>query len=122
MSSPNERLQELLQNVPDALAATLMGHDGLPVAHAERAPTGYDLPTLWTEYAQMLVVMRRASQEVPGPGAPRDVVAHLTDATLLLQPLNAQYYLALVQRAQAPAGRARLYMNQVAQKLHEDLF
>jgi predicted regulator of Ras-like GTPase activity (Roadblock/LC7/MglB family) len=122
MPSPSQRLLALLHDVPDAQAVTLMGHDGLPVAHAESAPTGHDLPTLWTEYAQMLVVMRRASQEVPGPGAPGDLVIHLTQSTLLLRPLTAQYYLALLQRAQAPAGRARLYMAQVARELHADLF
>lgn len=113
-------MDELLHNLPQSQAASLMGFDGMPVASASRSPTSGPLPTWLTEYAQTLVALRRAAVEVPWGGQPTDVVVHTTNATVLLHAVKESHYLAVVQQPDAPTGRARFYMAHLAQALcHE---
>jgi predicted regulator of Ras-like GTPase activity (Roadblock/LC7/MglB family) len=114
-------LAELLGHIPDAQAASLMGYDGLSVATSSRGAPLPHLETWLTEYAQTLVCLRRAAQEVPSAGAPQDVVIQTDAAQVLLRPLHQDYYLAVVQHAHAPQGRARFYMSVSAQALRAEL-
>jgi predicted regulator of Ras-like GTPase activity (Roadblock/LC7/MglB family) len=116
-----QKADELLKNLPQAQAVSLMGFDGLAVATAAHGPLPWDVATLLTEYAQTLVTLRRAAQEVPEAGAPQDVVVHTTQAAVLLRPVHMDYYLAVVQHADAPMGRARFFMNLLAQTLMQEL-
>jgi predicted regulator of Ras-like GTPase activity (Roadblock/LC7/MglB family) len=117
----NTEIDALLDQVPGAQSAALMGFDGLPVVVRERVPAATDLPTWLTEYAQTLAVLRRAAAEVPAGGTPTDLVIYTPVATVLLRPVHSNYFLAVVQTPQAPAGRARFYMETLALALRHEL-
>lgn len=119
----SQTIRDLLARLPGGQAAVLMGFDGLAVAEAtapEQAPL-CPLSTWLTEYAQTLITLRRARAEVPEAGTPVDVVVHTERATVILRPVQRAYYLAVVQHPDAPAGRARYYMQAVAQALEVEL-
>ena len=116
-----QKTTELLHNLPQAQAVSLMGFDGLPLATAAHGPLPWDMATLLTEYAQTLVSLRRAAQEVPEAGAPVDVVVHTTEATVLMRLVHREYYLAVVQQTDAPMGRARFFMDLLARALVQEL-
>lgn len=119
----NQAIRDLLIQLPGAKAAVLMGFDGLAVAEATgpEASLPEPLSTWLTEYAQTLVTLRRAKDEVPKAGTPVDVVVHTTVATVILRPVQSAYYLGVVQHLEAPTGRARFYMQALAQALEQEL-
>lgn len=117
----NANIAELLGQIPQAQAASLMGYDGLPVAVCTRGEPAAELSSWLTEYAQTLVSLRRAAIEVPDAGVPVDVVIHTPVATVLLRPVHQDYYLAVVQHPEAPHGRARFFMEATAGVLSQEL-
>ena len=99
-------LEELVSGVPDALAATLMGMDGIPLACYHTAAGGGDIESLGVEYGKILGEIIEAS-EVLRLGNLTDVTLNLEDVVVLLRPVTSEYFIALLLSNTAMVGKAR---------------
>jgi predicted regulator of Ras-like GTPase activity (Roadblock/LC7/MglB family) len=98
-------LDAVLDRLPGALGAAVVGPDGIPVEMVVRQP-GLNLE--WTAAAGMDVVRRTAAQGPEASGAPPEEVCIARGGGLtILRSVGAGYFLCLVTGPGAIAGQAR---------------
>ena len=116
-----EHIQRIVDEVPGALAGTIMGFDGIPIDTYERQPGEVDIATLLTEYSSATQQVRRAAEELPQAGAISELAIAAENLTALLRPLTAEYFLGVVLRQGGLTGKARFLMRVAAPRLLEEL-
>jgi predicted regulator of Ras-like GTPase activity (Roadblock/LC7/MglB family) len=98
-------LDALLDRLPGALGAAVVGPDGIPVEMAVRDP-GLNLE--WTAAAGIDLVRRTAAGTPEGHGGPPDEITIAGGARLtILRSVGAGYFFCLVTGPGAIAGQAR---------------
>ncbi len=102
-------LEELVSGAPDALAATLMGMDGIPLACLSAAGVAGDIETLGVEYGKILGEIVKAS-EVLQLGSLVEVTLNLEDVVVLMRLVTPEYFVALLLKDTAMTGKARFVM------------
>ncbi len=113
-----ERLNELRQQVPGALAVCLVASDGIAVESV-----GGDTLDLEVLAAELAAMARGVSSEQRGLGigdADRFEVA-TEDYAILLSRLRAGYYLMIVSDSSGQPGRARFEARRSALAFEDEL-
>lgn len=116
-----DSLQRVVESVPGAISAMIMGFDGIAIESFERESGGVDLPTLLIEYSGATQQLRQAAQQTPQVGHLTELTVSREGGTCVLRPLSDEYFLAVVMGPNAVVGKARFMMRMMAPQLRREL-
>ena len=114
-----ERLQRVLKATDGALAAAVIGRDGISV---ERL-TLSDEPNLDLATAQFTDIAKKlqlANAELEA-GELREMIQRTDRYLVVLSAITAQYFLMLILSADGSLGRARFELRKASAALYEEL-
>ena len=119
-----EQLQGLVETVDGAVAASVMGMDGIAIDTIE-APVSDDFPdidiqTLLVEYTNILSQLVQAG-EVLETGGLREMAVETEHLLTLSRRLTDEYYAVLAISPEASYGKARYQLRIASSHLCEEL-
>ena len=124
MSGPfRQNITNLVEKVDGAVAAVLMGFDGITVdsfatpGHDGALP---DIQTLAMEFAHLIAQARRTLQSL-NAGALEEFTLRAESLTLVVRVLTQEYFLACAVLPNGNLGKARFLMRMTAPALRADL-
>lgn len=113
-------LQELLDRIPGALGAAVVGLDGIAVEKlATRASFNIDLAS-----AEWIGLVRRATASLRAtapPGGPEEITVVSRSGLAILRSIGGDYYLCAVVGPECIPGRARYEVWRAGQQLEQVL-
>lgn len=109
-------LESMMSAVHGALAASIMGVDGLPVDAVEIDPGEVDVSALMVEYSSLLNQVQRSAQMFAAGGL-EELSISSENLTAIIRPINAEYLLCFALRPQANFGKGRYLVRLHAPKL-----
>jgi len=113
-----EYLKEMVDAVPGALAATVMGFDGIAIESYEGQASDIDMASLVIEYGSATKLLRTAAEAV---GSLTEIGVMAKDATVYVRPLGPDYFMAMLVSPEALKGKARYKMRITAPKILKEL-
>jgi len=116
-----EQLQHIVDAVPGALSAMVMGFDGIAIDSYETASVAVDLSTLVIEYSGATQQLRQTVNHMPEVGNLSEVTVTRDSGTCLLRPLTEEYFFAVLLGPAALVGKARYLMRVAQPELIRDL-
>lgn len=114
-----ERLEEVCA-VEGAVAASVMGFDGIAVETVTALDSGLDLESLMVEYAGVLAQVRQAA-ELLQTGPVSEMSVGTERLTTILRLINRDYFLVLAMRPEGNFGRGRFVLRTAAPRLEAEL-
>lgn len=114
-----EHLEEVCK-VEGAVAASVMGFDGIAIDTVTPQDPGVDLQTLLVEYTGILSQIRNAA-EVLQTGKVSEVAIGTEKLTTLLRLINQEYFLVLAMRPEGNHGKGRFLLRVTAPRLQAEL-
>jgi predicted regulator of Ras-like GTPase activity (Roadblock/LC7/MglB family) len=115
-----EELQRLVQHTPGAVAACVMGYDGIPIdSHDGEHADGSEQAAL-VELGNLAAQARSAAEATGTPGVD-DITLTTSRFTALMRPLTPEYVLGLVVRPGGLVGKGRYLMRVSAQNIAAQL-
>jgi predicted regulator of Ras-like GTPase activity (Roadblock/LC7/MglB family) len=121
LSDFKERLQLIVTSVDGAVAATIMGIDGIPVQVYEvEGRDDVDISSLLIEYTALIPQVQRSAQMFAAGGL-EELSIKSEKLVTIIRPVNAEYILALALRTNANMGKGRYLLRVHAPKLVEEL-
>jgi predicted regulator of Ras-like GTPase activity (Roadblock/LC7/MglB family) len=99
-----------------ALAATIMGMDGLPVDGIEIDAGEVDVSALLVEYSSLLGQVQKSAQMFAAGGL-EELAIRSEHLTTIIRPINREYLLCLAMRPTANFGKGRYLLRVNAPKL-----
>jgi predicted regulator of Ras-like GTPase activity (Roadblock/LC7/MglB family) len=118
-----EILQQLVEDTPGALAAALMGSDGIPI-DAYRAPGArLDLPALAVEFQRVLEEARKTTLALYGDARGRlaELILNTGESQLLFREVDAEYFVVIALEPTGSLGKARYLMRGLLRDLQREL-
>lgn len=116
-----ENLQRVLDSVPGAISAMVMGFDGIAIDGVEVPGNTLDLPSLLIEYSSATQQLRQVAAGTAEIGHLREITVVAQGVTCVLRPLTEEYFLAVVLQSGSLSGKARYIMRVVAPLMLQDL-
>ena len=114
-------LEAVVNQVPGALACSVMGFDGIPVeTHQSDDAVELDLQTSWVEYGNMLAQLRSAT-EAMRTGAVSEVAVSSEKVVTLMRLISQEYFLVLAMRPEGNYGKGRYVLRVTAPKVKAEL-
>ena len=124
MSGFEVHLQHIVDAMPGALAATLMGVDGLAVATVEREALehedGLDVSSLLVEFSSVLAQVQRTG-EIFAAGPVEELTVRSERLVTVLRPVSAEYFVALAMRPEGLLGKGRYLLRVHGARLVDEL-
>jgi predicted regulator of Ras-like GTPase activity (Roadblock/LC7/MglB family) len=121
MSDFVESLQAIVRAVDGAIAASIMGVDGIPVQQFEVESTdGVDIPSLLIEYSALIPQVQRSAQMFAAGGL-EELSIKSERLVTIIRPVTPEYYLCLALRSSANFGKGRYMLRVHAPKLAGEL-
>lgn len=114
-----ENLEEMMSRVDGAVAASLMGVDGIAIDTIE-AESDVDIQTMLVEYTNILSQLRQAA-EVLQSGEVTELSVNTERLVTLTRQLTDDYLAVLAITPEANYGKARYVLRVTAPKLAEEL-
>jgi predicted regulator of Ras-like GTPase activity (Roadblock/LC7/MglB family) len=112
-----EDLEGICGRVEGALAATLMGFDGIAIDTAEMKPApGVELQSLLVEYSGILSQVRQAAESLR-IGTASEVSIRTEKLVAVARPLTPDYFVLLALSPDGNVGRARYELRIAGAKL-----
>jgi len=105
-----DHIQQIVDNVPGALACSVMGFDGIAIDSVERDGAGVDIPILLTEYAAAVTQLKQGAATQPEAGPVDELMVAGPQLIAILRLLTEEYFLAVVLHANGLVGKARYLM------------
>jgi predicted regulator of Ras-like GTPase activity (Roadblock/LC7/MglB family) len=116
-----EDLEAICGRVDGAVAASLMGYDGIAIETAElKAPEGVELQTLMVEYSGILSQVRQAAESLQ-MGKASEVSIRTEKLVAVARPLTPDYFVLLALSPDGNVGRARYELRIAGPKLAAQL-
>ena len=116
-----EDLEAICGRVEGALAATLMGFDGIAIETAEMKPAeGVELQTVMVEYSGILSQVRQAAEGLQ-MGKASEVSIRTEKLVAVARPLTPDYFVLLALSPDGNVGRARYELRIAGPKLAAQL-
>jgi predicted regulator of Ras-like GTPase activity (Roadblock/LC7/MglB family) len=113
MAGFDTHLRAMVDRLGGALAATLMGADGIPVETVETsdlaAYEGLDLSSLLVEYSSVLTQVQRTG-DVFAAGPVEELTIRSERLTTLIRPVTSEYFVALALGPTANTGKGRFLL------------
>lgn len=117
-------LQAIVDAMPSALAASVMGVDGLAVATVEtealQAEDGLDLSSLLVEFSSVLGQVQRTG-DIFAAGAVEELTIRSERLITLLRPVSGDYFVALAIKPGSLVGKGRYLLRVHGARLLEEL-
>jgi len=114
-------LEAVVNQVPGALACSVMGFDGIPVeTHQSDDAVEMDLQTSWVEYANMLSQIRGAAEGLK-TGAVSEVAVSSERVVTLMRLVSPEYFLVLAMKPEGNYGKGRYVLRITAPKVKAEL-
>ncbi|MCA9534010.1 MAG: hypothetical protein KC593_10030 [Myxococcales bacterium] len=102
-------LQEVVEKTDGAIAAILMGYDGIPVEQYVDDDAVLDVETVGMEYSVILKMIRNAA-DMLDIGAAQEVAIRAERMTTIIRLVTDEYFLAVAVRPAGNFGKARYLM------------
>jgi len=115
-----ETLRDLVDGIDGAIAATVMGTDGLAVAEYEARGARYDIETVGIEYGKVIDEIKNASNLL-ALGSVEEVYISTQGTGLYLRILTPEYYLAFVVDSGVSPAKAKYRMRRAATRVRREL-
>ncbi len=116
-----EDLEGICGRVEGALAATLMGFDGIAIDTAEmKPPPGIEMQSLLVEYSGILSQVRQAAESLR-IGTASEVSIRTDKLVAVARPLTPDYFVLLALSPDGNVGRARYELRIAGAKLASQL-
>lgn len=115
-----EILQEVVDSTDGALAALLMGYDGIPIEKYVSPNASMDVESIGMELSVVLKDIRKAA-EMLHAGVAREVAIRAERLTTVIRLLNDEYFLAVALEPTGNAGKARFLVRVRSAALTEAL-
>ncbi len=117
-------LRMLVEEAGGAVAAVLLGRDGIPIEQAQVVGLAGEeterIASAGAELGRIFEEIRKASDSFGG-GQAVETLVRLDRWWLLLRPVDADTYLLLVLTPEGNMGKARFLMRRHLPALHEQL-
>ena len=114
-------LEAVVNQVPGALACSVMGFDGIPVeTHQSDDAAEMDLQSAWVEYANMLSQIRGAAEGLR-TGAVSEVAVSSERVVTLMRLVSPEYFLVLAMKPEGNYGKGRYVLRITAPKVKAEL-
>ncbi len=107
-----ETLKKVVDGVDGALAAVVMGLDGIPVETYIKAPDRVDVNTVGMEFSFILTQVRKAGDSLQ-VGSLEELSVKAQRLTLVCRMLSPQYFVAIAMSPDGNFGKLR-YMVRMA--------
>lgn len=112
-----EHLERMCGAVEGAIAASVMGFDGIAVdTHEQAAADGVDLTSLFVEYANILSQVQSAASLLQ-TGSVRELIISTDKLLALSCPLTPEYFLVLALVPDGNLGKGRYVLRVTAPKV-----
>ena len=115
-----EALQQVVDGTEGAIAAILMGYDGIPVEQYLAGDTSLNVETIGMEFSVVLSQIRKAAEMLEA-GAAREVTIQAEQMTTVIRLLNDEYFVAVAVAPSGNTGKARDLLRTGAGKLLDAL-
>jgi len=114
-------LEAVVNQVPGALACSVMGFDGIPVeTHQSDDAVEMDLQSSWVEYANVLSQLRGAADSMR-TGAVAEMAVSSEKVVTLMRLVSPDYFLVLAMRPDGNYGKGRYVLRVTAPKVKAEL-
>jgi predicted regulator of Ras-like GTPase activity (Roadblock/LC7/MglB family) len=119
-------LDQILNDLEGAVAATLMGVDGLAVDSVAREDlsagngTMVELDALIIEYSSLLQEVQRRAH-IFAAGGLEELTIRAENVATIIRPVTREYFVALSMRPNASMGKARYVLKLHAPSIIEEL-
>jgi predicted regulator of Ras-like GTPase activity (Roadblock/LC7/MglB family) len=122
MSDFAESLKAIVTSVDGAVAASIMGVDGIPVQQyeVEAKDDAVDIPSLLIEYSALIPQVQRSAQMFAAGGL-EELSIKSEHLVTIIRPVTAEYFLCLALRSSANFGKGRYMLRIHAPKVATDL-
>jgi len=114
-----EHLDEVCK-VDGAVAASVMGFDGIAIDTVTPAETLLDIESLMVEYSGIMGQVRTAAEGMQA-GELSELSIGTDRLTAHLRPINSEYFLILAMTPEGNQGKGRFLLRVTAPKLKEEL-
>lgn len=104
--SLRDLLNATVQSVDGALAAAIMGYDGIPIDEVTVEQSEFDMQLLSVEYATLLKEIKRAV-EIIKMGDLEEVTISTTRTCVVVRVLNDDLFAALIMKRDGNIGKGR---------------
>src|SRR5665647_1711311 len=104
--SLRDLLNATVQSVDGALAAAIMGYDGIPIDEVTVEQSEFDMQLLSVEYATLLKEIKRAV-EIIKMGDLEEVTISTTRTCVVVRVLNDDLFAALIMNRDGNIGKGR---------------
>jgi predicted regulator of Ras-like GTPase activity (Roadblock/LC7/MglB family) len=108
-----ETLRKVVDNVDGAIAAVIMGLDGIPVDSYVRQTNAVDVNTVGMEFSFILTQVRKAGDSLQVGGL-EELSVRAQRLVLVCRMLTPQYFVAIAIAPEGNFGKAR-YLARLAQ-------
>jgi predicted regulator of Ras-like GTPase activity (Roadblock/LC7/MglB family) len=115
-----EILKSSVDSVDGGMASVVMGFDGIAVEEYVQNGSGVDVQTLGVEYSSALTEVRRTAESLAS-GNVQEVAVMTDGATVLLRPVNTDYFIALVLAKNGNFGKGRYVLRRAARAIAEEM-
>jgi predicted regulator of Ras-like GTPase activity (Roadblock/LC7/MglB family) len=118
-----EILAKLVEETPGALAAAVMGADGIPVDEFARPNSRLELPAVAVEFQRVVEEARKVSASLYGSGdaALNELVLVTAHHQLLFRPVDREYFVVVALDPTGLLGKARYRVRSLLHDLREEL-
>lgn len=121
MSDFADSLRSIVQAVDGAIAASIMGVDGIPVQQYEvEGANDVDIPSLLIEYSALIPQVQRSAQMFAA-GVFEELSIKSEHLVTIIRPVTPEYFLCLALRSSSNFGKGRYMLRVHAPKLAGDL-
>ncbi len=114
-----EALEEIC-TVEGAVAACVMGFDGIAIDTVKATPTDRDIDTLMVEYSGLLAQVRQAS-EMLQTGTLSEVSIGTEELMAHLRPIDSEFFVVLAMTPDGNHGKGRFLVRLSVPKFQAEL-
>jgi predicted regulator of Ras-like GTPase activity (Roadblock/LC7/MglB family) len=113
-------LEDAVTGVKGAVAAILMGFDGIPVDTFQVANSEEDIETIGMEFSVLLKEVKKAAEALE-TGLATEMSVQTDAMSIVLRIISDEYFLAIAVKNNGNLGKARYLLRIAAPKIHEAL-
>ncbi len=111
-------LKELVDNTSGAVAASIMGYDGIAIDEYLSQPADFDLQLLVVEYANLLKEVRQTI-ELLKTGAMEELSVTTAKVKVLVRTVNDEFFLVFIMTPDGNYGKGRYLLRREAPRIAE---
>lgn len=115
-----ETLKKVVDGVDGALAAVVMGLDGIPVETYVKAADRVDVNTVGMEFSFILTQVRKAGDSLQVGGL-EELSVKAQRLTLVIRMISPQYFVAIAMGPEGNFGKLRYLVRMASPQLSSQL-